>query len=118
MNTAQFPEIAKAVGAQRGGKYLKRTPLPGGGYRYTYKPSKAPELMAYLATEAKGKNVAEMEKEQLQLQQLIETGNRKVERMEKETEHFNKKIRNWAMREVKLMDQIMAAKNKLSEPRS
>jgi hypothetical protein len=35
MNTQQFPEIAKAV--QRGGKYLKRVPKPGGGYRYVYK---------------------------------------------------------------------------------
>lgn len=49
MNTQQFPEIAKAVGVQRGGKYLKRIPLPGGGYRYIYKPSQAPGLMAYLA---------------------------------------------------------------------
>lgn len=37
MDTQQFPEIAKAVGAQRGGKYLKRIPKPGGGYRYVYK---------------------------------------------------------------------------------
>jgi hypothetical protein len=36
MDTARFPEIAKAVGAQRGGKYIKRIPKPGGGYRYVY----------------------------------------------------------------------------------
>lgn len=37
MNKSKFPEIVKAVGAQRGGKYLKRVPKPGGGYRYVYK---------------------------------------------------------------------------------
>jgi hypothetical protein len=43
MNTQQFPEIAKAVGAQRGGKYLKRVAKPGGGYRYIYKPGNGPK---------------------------------------------------------------------------
>jgi hypothetical protein len=33
----KYPGIAKAAGAQRGGKYLKRIPKPGGGYRYIYK---------------------------------------------------------------------------------
>ena len=36
MDTAQFPEIAKAVG----GKYLKRIPKPGGGYKYVYHSEK------------------------------------------------------------------------------
>lgn len=36
----RFPEIAKAVGAQRGGKYLKRVPKSGGGYRYVYHSEK------------------------------------------------------------------------------
>lgn len=40
MNTAQFPEILKAVGGQKGGKYLKRIPKPGGGYRYIYEQPK------------------------------------------------------------------------------
>lgn len=36
MWTSRFPRIAKAVGAQRGGKYLRRIPRPGGGYTYVY----------------------------------------------------------------------------------
>ena len=57
MNTLQFPEIAKAVGGQRGGKYLKRIPKPGGGYRYVYKETegKGSETRKRVAADAVNK---------------------------------------------------------------
>lgn len=44
MNTSAFPEIAKAV--QRGGKYIKRVPKPGRGYRYIYSRIPSTEITA------------------------------------------------------------------------